>query len=104
MVGRIPFLTNGYKHLESGQVEVMKFIMLAAAAAFSLAGLTPALADNMPNHMQNQGHMAPHRPMPQRDPHKFHQGQMYKGHKLMYKNGYWGYQQPSNGVFIHINL
>jgi Spy/CpxP family protein refolding chaperone len=83
----------------------MNFLMIAAAAAFTVASLAPALADNDRNPGKNHGQMmAQHRPMPQRDPHKFHQGQVYQGHKLMYKNGYWGYQQPSNGVFIHINL
>jgi Spy/CpxP family protein refolding chaperone len=90
----------------------MKFAMIAAIAAFTLASITPAFADDnhrdgghMNDGRMNGGHMMmQHRPMPQRDPHRFHQGQVYNGHHLMYRNGYWGYQQPSNGLFIHINL
>lgn len=76
------------------------------AAALILASLAPALADD---HHDKNGHdngrmVSQHRPMPQRDPHRFRQGQVWHGHHLVYRSGYWGYQQPSSGVFIHINI
>jgi len=75
------------------------------AAVLTLASAAPALADDHHNdNRHNNGRMAAqHRPMPQRDPHRFHQGQVWQGHHLVYRGGYWGYQQPS-GVFIHINI
>jgi hypothetical protein len=80
----------------------MKFAIFAAA--LTLASAAPALADDHHDNGHNNGRMmAQHRPMPQRDPHRFHQGQVWHGHHLVYRGGYWGYQQPS-GVFIHINL
>jgi hypothetical protein len=90
----------------------MKFAIFAVA--LTLASAAPTLADD---HRGNNGHgdghgnghgngrmMMQHRPMPERDPHRFHQGQVWHGHHLVYRSGYWGYQQPSNGLFIHINL
>lgn len=80
----------------------MKFAIFAAA--LTLASAAPTLADDHhDNHGHNNARMMQHRPMPQRDPHRFHEGQVWQGHHLAYRNGYWGYQQPS-GVFIHINL
>jgi len=80
----------------------MKFAIFAAA--LTLASAAPTLADDHHDIGHNNGRMvAQHRPMPQRDPHRFHQGQVWHGHHLVYRSGYWGYQQPS-GVFIHINL
>jgi hypothetical protein len=81
-------------------------IAILAAAALTLANAAPTLADD---HHDNRGHdngrmAAHHRPMPQRDPHRFHEGQVWHGHHLVYRGGHWGYQQPSNGVFIHINI
>jgi hypothetical protein len=81
----------------------MKITILAAL--LTLASAAPTFADD---HHGNNGHnrgrmVAQHRPMPQRDPHRFHQGQVWQGHRLVYRGGYWGYQQPS-GVFIHINI
>jgi len=82
----------------------MKIAILAAV--LTLANAAPTLADE---HHDNNGHdnrrvMTQRHPMPQRDPHRFHQGQVWHGHHLVYRSGYWGYQQPSNGVFIHINI
>ncbi len=82
----------------------MKFAIFAAA--LTLACAAPTLADDRhdSNRHDSGRMMSQHRPMPQRDPHHFRQGQVWHGHRLVYRSGYWGYQQPSNGVFIHINI
>ena len=41
-----------------------------------------------------------------RNGHEWHQGDMYRGHRLTYYNNAWGYWQPRNGsqFFVQFSL
>jgi hypothetical protein len=35
---------------------------------------------------------------------RYHEGQMYRGHRLHNYNGRWGYYQPRNGANVFISI
>ncbi len=37
------------------------------------------------------------------DAHHYYEGEVFHGHRLMYRNGAWGYAKPG-GIFIHLSL
>jgi hypothetical protein len=81
----------------------MKALIAAAAAAVFVAGAAPAFARDHDHHDHRMAAPPPRRAV---YAHRFRQGQIWHGHHLVYRGGYWGYYQPHNGaqLFIHINI
>jgi hypothetical protein len=73
-----------------------------------LAAAAPASADDRrredPHARGARQHARYFRP-PARyhDNHHYYEGEVWHGHPLIYRNGYWGYTGPA-GIFIHISL
>lgn len=86
----------------------MKRLVSALAACAVLAAAGPAFG-------QDRGHEGPHArgvrtharyfkpPVRYHDNRHYYQGEVWHGHPLVYRNGLWGYLNPS-GIFIHISL
>jgi hypothetical protein len=79
-------------------------IAAAALAAAVLATALPAFADDW--HDRDNRHAQYHQAPPHRYAyeHRYHQGQIWRGHHLAYRNGYWGYYAPRNGARIFISI
>lgn len=97
----------------------MKRLAASAAALIFLATAAPVLAqdrDDRYNHDNgyNQGydrdardHGRYHRDYYRdRRGHLWHEGDTWRGHRLTYYNGRWGYWQPRNGTqfFVQFSL
>ncbi len=90
----------------------MKYIIAAAAALAVFTGAVPASAQ--PYHPYEHGnyeyryHQAPHGryfapPRRYAEYRHYREGEYWRGHRLAWRNGRWGYYQP-NGFFFRINL
>ncbi len=76
----------------------MKYIVAAALAASTLAAGTAALADN---HDHDRDHGRGRSPQSYS---RYHEGQVYRGHRLHQVHGRWGYYRPHNGVNLFISI
>lgn len=104
----------------------MKRLAASAAALIFLATAAPVLAQDRDDHGYNndrdngwyqhddrdRGNQDRDRDHSSRDyyrdrsGHEWHQGDVWRGHRLTYYNGRWGYWQPRNGArfFVQFSL
>ena len=96
-----------------GILLAMKRFAASAAALIFLATAAPVLAqdrDDRYNHDNHDRDRDSHRYTRDyyrdRNGHEWHQGDMYRGHRLTYYNNAWGYWQPRNGsqYFVQFSL
>jgi hypothetical protein len=72
----------------------MKHALSSLFVVALVAAGTGAFADDHHHHPM-------HRPMQRA---RYHEGQIYQGHRLHYYHGHWGYYRPHNGANVFISI
>jgi hypothetical protein len=62
----------------------------------------PALADD--HHDRDHGRDRHHAPPLRHSVSRYHEGQMWHGHRLANRGGHWGYYAPRNGAQVFISI